>query len=650
MRLLESTADDCGGGGGNIPSNAIFAFVPNSASDDDPHVLSPAVALTSWSTTGSTTTVINTGTNGFSANQWVSMRFATSFPASPHGFTWYKVLSAGLSSTQFELDTTGVSPGTCSSTCGSAYNAMPYLPFATTGSPGMPTAAINNTYGSCGGTDPSSNACTLYGMETNYSTILHPISPAVTGVPGYLIVVGPNNDIGLNYTLANIKTYYQTLFSEAHTDGWVIAVLSPTGANFNQYGAPNAFANQVAIDTWLRGQGKTTVQATTPGSSQYWDIWSDVGSVDWDGGDTSIIATNTGYGPTGAKSAAVTLSSDIQTANGTVKPRRQLWWAGPVSGGSTGNNGYVFIPGTEPVATWRWMSADLTTTYAQLNHNTFSALNVFAGSINAGGCPGGRPFCTTGGFNIDCSNNLWAVNGILAGSGGSNLVCWNTNGGTTACGGGATVTAAPPYVEIGSTFYDHDFYAVTKPPVCASTTWLNSVTPSSCTNGTNGDVVIKTSSANQYWATQTATSSVEGVFSISSNTTATSNVSGGGIWIYDSTNSKVYLFQAVGTGNAEYILGFNSYNCTSPCSSTSPSGASGLFTWWGSGAYGVGGNAHLKLSVSGSTLTIAISLNGGVTFMTLATESVGTITKGGYAVNVSGTDTTMMDVQSILVQ
>ena len=302
----------------------------------------------------------------------------------------------------------------------------------------MPTAAINNTYGSCGGTDPSSNACTLYGMETNYSTILHPISPAVTGVPGYLIVVGPNNDIGLNYALSDIETYYQTLFSEAHTDGWVIAVLSPTGANFNQNGAPNAFANQVAIDTWLRGQGKTTVQATTPGSSQYWDIWSDVGSVDWDGGDTSIIATNTGYGPTGAKSAAVTLSSDIQTANGTVKPRRQLWWAGPVSGGSTGNNGYVFIPGTEPVATWRWMSADLTTTYAQLNHNTFSALEVFAGSINAGGCPGGRPFCTSGGFNIDGSNNLWAVNGILAGSGGSNLVCWNTNGGTTACSGGGS--------------------------------------------------------------------------------------------------------------------------------------------------------------------------------------------------------------------
>ena len=70
-----------GGGGGNIPSNAIFAFVPTSASDDDNHVLSPAVALTSWSTTGSTTTVINTGTNGFSANQWVSMRFATSFPS-----------------------------------------------------------------------------------------------------------------------------------------------------------------------------------------------------------------------------------------------------------------------------------------------------------------------------------------------------------------------------------------------------------------------------------------------------------------------------------------------------------------------------------------------------------------------------------------
>jgi len=431
-----------GGGGGNIPSNAIFAFVPTSSSDDDNHVLSSAVALTSWSTSGSTTTVINTGTNNFSAGQWVSMRFATSFPGSPHGFQFYKVLSAGLTSTHFELDTTGVSAGTCASTCGSAYSATPYLPFSTTGAPGMPTAAAtSNTYAFCAGNDPSGNPCTLYGMETNYSTILHSISPAVTGQPGYLIVFSPNNDLGLGYTLANIKTYYQALFSAAHADGWTIVVSSPTGANFNQSSAPSAFANQIALDEWLRGQGKSTVQAASPGSAQYWDIWTDVGNTLWDGSNTDMIAANTGLGPTGAKLAGITIASDMENANGRPLQQRTLWWAGPVGGGSTGNNGYVFTvgPAGVPTAAWRWMDFGLANTYAELSTSgVLSAGQIWAGSIHAGSCPGGRPFCTSGGLNIDNTNNIWSVAGIVAASGPSNANCWNTNGGViTGCGGAA---------------------------------------------------------------------------------------------------------------------------------------------------------------------------------------------------------------------
>ena len=441
-----------GGGGGNIPSNAIFVFVGTSMNFDDNHVLSTAVTLTGWSTTGGVTTVTNSGTNNFVSGEWVDMAAATSWPVngayvSGTATRIFQVLSSGLSSTQFEINTSGVSAGSCASTCGSAYSASAYLPYATTAGGGMPSAAPGNTYAYCSVSDPNSNACTLYGIATNYTNMLHSISPAVTGIPGYLIINGPNDDLGLNYTLTNIETYYQTIFSDAHADGWVIVVGSPTGANFNQNSATHAFAYQVSLDTWLRAQGKQTVQAASAGSSEYWDIWSDVGSVDWDGGDTSIIATNTGLGPTGAQLASVTLDSDIQTANGTVKPRRQLWWAGPVSGGTTGNNGYVLIPSNTPTATWRWMSPGLTTTYAELSTETFSAPEIEAGSINAGNCPGARPFCTSGGFNIDSSNNLYAVAGLNEASGGSNSNCWNTNGGTTACGSSGGLNGTVTYTS-----------------------------------------------------------------------------------------------------------------------------------------------------------------------------------------------------------
>ena len=338
-----------GSGSGNIPSNAIFVFTGTSMNFDDSHVLSTAVTITGWTTSTGVTTVTNSGTNNFSAGQWVDMVAATSWPVngtynSGTGTRIFQVLSSGLSSTQFEINTSGISAGSCASTCGSAYSASAYLPYATTASVGMPTAAPTNTYAYCSVTDPSGHACTLYGIATNYTNMLHSISPVVTGIPGYLIINGPNNDLGLNYTLTNIETYYQTIFADAHTDGWTVMVGSPTGANINQSGANNFSAYQSAIDEWLRGQGKTTVQAATPGSSQYWDLWTDVGNQLWDGSNTDIIASNTGLGPDGAKMAALTIATDLENGNGRPLPRRVGdWWTQPVGAGSTGNTSYVHL-------------------------------------------------------------------------------------------------------------------------------------------------------------------------------------------------------------------------------------------------------------------------------------------------------------------
>ncbi len=240
-----------------------------------------------------------------------------------------------------------------------------------------------------------------------------------------------------------------------------------------------------------------------------------------------------------------------------------------------------------------------------------------------------------------------ATDAIYLPSDNSTADCYNTAGSLTNCGG--STTAAPPYIEIGSTFYDHDFYAVTKPPVCGSTTWLNSVAPSSCTNGTNGDVLAQTTSTINAWASQTATTSVEGVHASTTNL-AFGSFAQSVIWIYDSTNSKFYALVQIlaGSTSTQVQSSLQIWACASPCSSVTPTFSSQTET--PTGAYGFGAHAHLKLSVSGGTLTAASSIDGGSTFVTLSTVSVGTITKGGYVLEGGSSGTAAEDVISINVQ
>ena len=129
-------AGTCSGGGGFTPANGVFAG--DSANDDDSNAIEPTFALTGFTCTGGTCTVTNSGTNNLAAGDWVNMRFSsawTSTFAAPTditystGYTLFKVLSSGLSSTQFEFSF--ASSGTCTSTCGSAAKATYNLPFNT---------------------------------------------------------------------------------------------------------------------------------------------------------------------------------------------------------------------------------------------------------------------------------------------------------------------------------------------------------------------------------------------------------------------------------------------------------------------------------------------------------------------------------------
>ena len=191
-------------------------------------------------------------------------------------------------------------------------------------------------------------------------------------------------------------------------------------------------------------------------------------------------------------------------------------------------------------------------------------------------------------------------------------------------GGGSTVVAAPPYIEIGGVFYDQDFFAVTKPP--SSPSWVNSLAPGTITAGTNGDLILTDSGSSNYFLTQSGSASVEAVFRYHAYG-AQSYI---GVWLYDSTNSFIYSFiQANSNSAGTYsIPGLALYKWTYS-GSGNPTFSTATY-YSALTALGIGGNLHLKIAKSGSSINFQLSQNGGANYETIATfGSIGTISNGG---------------------
>jgi hypothetical protein len=204
-----------------------------------------------------------------------------------------------------------------------------------------------------------------------------------------------------------------------------------------------------------------------------------------------------------------------------------------------------------------------------------------------------------------------------------------TQYGAIAGGGGTTVTAAPPYIELGTTFYSSwDMFAVTKP---TAPTFLNSVACSTATTGTNGDLIEQNTSNVVCWGGYSGSTSVEADY----GAPAGGNTSGGiGIWLYDSTNSHIYALELL---QNNLIVAQWNYS-----GSGNPSFGSSLFSQSGV----MSGQYHQKISLSAGTLTFSVSSNGGVTSIPIFSQGgIGTITKGGFVLN----NITSIDLYSLVV-
>lgn len=223
-------------------------------------------------------------------------------------------------------------------------------------------------------------------------------------------------------------------------------------------------------------------------------------------------------------------------------------------------------------------------------------------------------------------------------------------GSASGGGGGSSFFAKPPYFYDGTNYYvAATGYTATRPS--ATPTWLNGVTPTTVTAGANGDLLSV--GPGQYFESATATASSEAVFTCQNITpTATTHNPLCGVWLWDSTNSVIWTF----------------YYFTNTASSTPPSGTAFSLDEWSYSGTGnpadsatialyntmnTTGPVQIKLSVTGGTMSLMQSLDGGATYVTyLQTESVGTISKGGYfmwGLNVSAGDGVAMDVLSTVV-
>jgi len=207
--------------------------------------------------------------------------------------------------------------------------------------------------------------------------------------------------------------------------------------------------------------------------------------------------------------------------------------------------------------------------------------------------------------------------------------------GNSPSGSGTTVTPVPPYIELGSTFYDIVMFAVTKPVACASQVFIG--TAPTCTNGSNGNVVLSSTATNTvYWSKIALSSSIDVdlrvLCSFVAANTSTANGCGIGIWIFDSSNGLVWTIERTApsatAGDTFYL---NKYTCSTTCPATTQPVYSA--TNYALGGSWFGPNLHLRLSVSGSTLTYGISEDGGATYQTVNTQTgIGTIADGGIII------------------
>lgn len=246
--------------------------------------------------------------------------------------------------------------------------------------------------------------------------------------------------------------------------------------------------------------------------------------------------------------------------------------------------------------------------------------------------------CTTASGGTTCTDTTHTVNVAL----GDNLSFLLVATGTVTSGlpqveigyasetSGTSVAALPPYEQIGSTLYiPADNMSQATLPSLGSYTALSGLTAPAVTTQTNGNVTIGTG-AQGWLADPSHIISIESVFRCYQAVNNSSFVNG--LFVWDSTNSKIYELVCSGGASPSAYISLSVFILTYSGSGTPTFSSNPLNVQY------QGATVHAKESISGTTLSYGVSFDGGISFVSMGTQTVGTISKIGYALsNTSNT-------------
>jgi len=674
-----------GGGGGGLPSNALFICAGDSMCDDDNHVLSPAIAIASFTVSGSTVTVNTSAAHGLTSGNWVSMRAATGWPqnVSPMGLgTGLTIFQATVtSSTQFTLNVGSRSVSPCSSSCGNAYSAMPYVEFAKSANPLFPSGALTNT-ATCMDT-----GYRLQTLASDFSGLISACVGSTTGKVPYVTLTNANDDVALCETAAQIEGYYQTIFSAIHAINGFASAMTATGANWatNTLGcSTHVWDIQEQVDLWLRQQSKQEVQATSPGSTAYWDALEDIGPDLTDANNTALIATNTGFGPEGAARAAQIGSQSLLVGNGTSEPRNTLWFRAINSNAAAGINSLSYVPrnGTTNYL-YQWFNSSSSLVASLTDSGIFSPTYLNVGSNGLSGCPGGRPFCIGTGFNIDSSNVLYVVHGINADSGGSSSKYWATDGSVQSVpSGGFPITIGSTSIASGSTTTTIAGLTLSSPAFtgtadASGSTQFKLPVAAGYTSAANGEIGYDSTNKNFHaWVNGADTlliplasgftsghcgqpTSSGGSWTIVDAGGACGTSGGGAAWSALTSGTNTSMSAVMGSGSSLGYTGTGAINASAvdgvtvtgtPSAGQVPTATSGTAATWQTPSSGTGNFVNIGASVawsgctySGGVCTTSGSSTSSITISSIPSTYLSLVIRvvGGIATSGSNADVGM---------
>lgn len=426
------------------PSTATLAFGGSSTNEDDQHVTSSAIAISTWSCNGTTCTFNTTGTNPLTTTDWVDVSSVGSWFAWPAGYDpkdtgigTFQVLSPTTNSFQIAYTT-----NTGSGTGGNAYSASYFVPYWASRMPYLNGhGQIVWRFGTCAQDAVQANFNFRYG--------------GFSGTPKLFFFQGCQNDIAGGATATQVEGYLQAIWANAHALGYTVfqSPMLPTSIGLS---IPSGYYNtSMAVTYWMYKQPCNYF--TT--NSQCYDHWI---SLDRAAIVMQNEATIPGNSATGGYYVAEAINQAVANQNaGNVNG--MLPFIYPFGGGTGGlnTNGVVFWQGADFPNLWYWYNTDLSTHivfdgngkkdyfYNALQFANYPAssgtqclMTDTSGNVSVSACPGSTPaFSTlTGGTNTTAA--------MLVGSGAS---LGPTGTGTIQATNIAnTVTASSPITMTGS--------------------------------------------------------------------------------------------------------------------------------------------------------------------------------------------------------